>query len=205
VKVRELSVPGALEVTPVQHGDDRGVFLEWFREDRFREFTGHSLHLAQANLSRSAAGAVRGIHFAQLPPSQAKFVTCISGSALDVVVDLREGSPTFGRWDSVLLDDADRRAVYLPEGLGHAFMALEDDTLITYLCSTPYSPEREHGVHPLDPEIGIQWPTEGRDGRPLEPLLSPKDAQAPSLAEVRASGVLATYDEAVAFARSLDG
>jgi dTDP-4-dehydrorhamnose 3,5-epimerase len=203
VDVRQLSVPGALEVTPVQHADDRGVFLEWFRQDEFAEHVGHPLHLAQANCSVSSAGTLRGIHFAQLPPSQAKFVTCVSGAALDVVVDLRIGSATYGQWDSVLIDDRDRRAVYLPEGLGHAFMALEDHTVVNYLCSAPYAPGREHGVHPLDPEIGIDWPTQARDGSPLAPLLSPKDEAAPSLAEVREAGLLPTYEDAQAFTRSL--
>jgi dTDP-4-dehydrorhamnose 3,5-epimerase len=203
VDVRPLSVPGALEVTPVQHADDRGVFLEWFRQDQFAEHVGHPLHLAQANCSVSSAGTLRGIHFAQLPPSQAKFVTCVSGAALDVVVDLRIGSATYGQWDAVLIDDRDRRAVYLPEGLGHAFMALEDHTVVNYLCSAPYAPGREHGVHPLDPEIGIDWPTQARDGSPLAPLLSPKDEAAPSLAEVREAGLLPTYEDAQAFTRSL--
>jgi dTDP-4-dehydrorhamnose 3,5-epimerase len=203
VDVRQLSVPGALEVTPVQHADDRGVFLEWFRQDQFAEHVGHPLHLAQANCSVSSAGTLRGIHFAQLPPSQAKFVTCVNGAALDVVVDLRIGSATYGRWDAVLIDDRDRRAVYLPEGLGHAFMALEDHTVVNYLCSAPYAPGREHGVHPLDPEIGIDWPTQARDGSPLAPLLSPKDEAAPSLAEVREAGLLPTYEDAQAFTRSL--
>jgi dTDP-4-dehydrorhamnose 3,5-epimerase len=203
VNVRPLSVPGALEVTPVQHADDRGVFLEWFRQDQFAEHVGHPLHLAQANCSVSSAGTLRGIHFAQLPPSQAKFVTCVSGAALDVVVDLRIGSATYGQWDAVLIDDRDRRAVYLPEGLGHAFMALEDHTVVNYLCSAPYAPGREHGVHPLDPEIGIDWPTQARDGSPLAPLLSPKDEAAPSLAEVREAGLLPTYEDAQAFTRSL--
>jgi dTDP-4-dehydrorhamnose 3,5-epimerase len=201
--VREISVPGALEITPVQHGDDRGVFLEWFREDIFAKATGHSFHLAQANCSVSSAGTLRGIHFAQLPPSQAKFVTCVQGAALDVVVDLRIDSPTFGQWDSVLIDDEDRRAVYLPEGLGHAFMALEDHTVINYLCSAPYAPGREHGIHPLDPEIGISWPSTARDGSPVSPLLSRKDEAAPTLANVRDHGLLPTYDEALAFTRSL--
>jgi dTDP-4-dehydrorhamnose 3,5-epimerase len=205
VEVRELSVPGAFEVTPVQHSDDRGVFLEWFREDVFSGVTGHPLRLAQANCSVSSAGTLRGIHFAQLPPSQAKFVTCVHGAAFDVVVDLRVGSPSYGLWDAVLIDDRERRAVYLPEGVGHAFMALEDHTVVNYLCSAPYAPGREHGVHPLDPEIGIEWPTSSRDGTSITPLLSPKDEAAPFLADVRESGLLATYEEAVAFARSLLG
>jgi dTDP-4-dehydrorhamnose 3,5-epimerase len=203
VEVRELSVPGALELTPVQHGDDRGVFLEWFREDVFLEAVGHPLHLAQANCSVSGAGTLRGIHFAELPPSQAKFVTCLHGAAFDVVVDLRVGSPSYGLWDAVLIDDRARRAVYLPEGVGHAFLALEDQTAVNYLCSAPFDPAREHAIHPLDPEIGIEWPTTAPDGSPLAPLLSPRDDAAPSLADVRQQGLLATYEEALAFARSL--
>ena len=203
MKVRELSVSGALEITPVQHGDDRGVFLEWFREDRFTEATGHQLHLAQANCSVSGVGTLRGIHFAQLPPSQAKLVTCVHGAALDVVVDLRTGSPTFGQWDSVLIDDVDRRAVYLPEGFGHAFLALDEATTIAYLCSAQYAPGREHGVHPLDADLAIDWPTQDRHGRDLDYQLSAKDAAAPTLAEVGDGGLLATYEDCVAFTRGL--
>ena len=203
--VRELSIAGALEITPAQHGDDRGVFLEWFREDEFTRATGHAFRLAQANCSVSRAGTVRGIHFAQLPPSQAKMVTCMHGSALDVVVDLRVGSPTFGSWDSVFLDDQDRRVVYLPEGLGHAFMALGDNTVVNYLCSTSYAPNREHAIHPLDPEIGIDWPTATPDGRAISPLLSLKDEAAPSLATIRDRGLLPSYEDALAYTKSLAG
>ncbi len=203
--VRELSIAGALEITPAQHGDDRGVFLEWFREDEFTRATGHAFRLAQANCSVSRAGTVRGIHFAQLPPSQAKMVTCMHGSALDVVVDLRVGSPTFGSWDSVFLDDQDRRVVYLPEGLGHAFMALGDNTVVNYLCSTSYAPNREHAIHPLDPEIGIDWPTSTPDGRAISPLLSLKDEAAPSLAAIRDRGLLPSYEDALAYTKSLAG
>jgi len=205
MQVRELTVPGALELTPRQFGDDRGVFLEWFRGADLAETLGHRFELAQANLSVSAAGVLRGIHFADVPPGQAKYVTCPKGAVLDVVVDIRVGSPTYGQWDSVLLDDVDRRAIYLPEGLGHAFMSLEDGSTVAYLCSAPYAPGREHGVHPLDPEIGIAWPTEGRDGRPLSPLLSPKDAEAPTLAEARAQGLLPDAQDVAAFLASLDG
>jgi len=203
VIVRELSLPGSFEVAPVQHLDDRGNFVEWFREDVFRRVTGHDLRLAQANCSVSSTGTVRGIHFAQLPPSQAKFVTCVHGAAFDVMVDLRAGSPTFGQWQSVFLDTRHRRAAYLPEGLGHAFMALEDHTVITYLCSTPHVPGREHGIHPLDPQIGIEWPTESPTGEAIRARMSPKDDAAPTLAEVQERGLLATYEDCVAFARSL--
>ncbi len=199
--VRELAIPGAWELTPAQHADDRGVFLEWFRADEFAAMTGHRFDLAQANCSVSAAGTLRGIHFAELPPSQAKYVTCLSGAVLDVVVDLRVGSPSYGQWDAVELDDVTRRAVYLSEGLGHAFMALADGSVVSYLCSAPYAPGREHAVNPLDEDVAIAWPRFGRDGAPLTPLLSPKDRDAPSLSEVRERGVLASYDEVQRFLR----
>ncbi|GEL97660.1 dTDP-4-dehydrorhamnose 3,5-epimerase [Cellulomonas terrae] len=203
MQVRELTVPGALELTPRQFGDDRGVFLEWFAGAAFEEAVGHRLDLAQANASVSAAGVVRGIHFADVPPGQAKYVTCVRGAVLDVVVDIRVGSATFGRWDSVLLDDTDRRAIYLAEGLGHAFISLEDDSTVVYLCSAPYAPGREHGIHPLDPALGIDWPTVARDGSPLTPLLSPKDAEAPTLAEAEAAGLLPTWDAVRSFVATL--
>lgn len=203
MEIRELKVGDAYEVTPKILGDSRGGFLEWFRADKLQEATGRRLDLRQANASISSAGAIRGIHFAEVPPSQAKYVTCPKGALLDVVVDIRVGSPTFGAWDAVLLDDVDRRGVFVSEGLGHAFMALEDDTMISYLCTAPYTPAREHGVHPLDPAIGIEWPTTGRDGAELAPLLSAKDGDAPSLDEAAAQGLLPTYDAVQAFLTSL--
>nr|WP_216645510.1 dTDP-4-dehydrorhamnose 3,5-epimerase [Isoptericola halotolerans] len=198
-----MSVPGAFEITPVQHGDPRGVFLEWFKTGPFTEAVGHPLDLAQANLSVSAAGVLRGIHVADVPPGQAKYVACPRGAILDVVVDLRVGSPTFGRWDSVLLDDVDRRAVYLGEGLGHAFMSLQDASTVMYLCSTGYDPGAEHGIHPLDPAIGIDWPTTARDGSPLSPQLSDKDTAAPTLVEAEQQGLLPTLDAVNAYLASL--
>ncbi len=146
---------------------------------------------------------LRGIHFADVPPGQAKYVTCATGAVLDVVVDIRVGSPTFGQWDSVLLDDVDRRAIYLGEGLGHAFCSLEDDSTVLYLCSAGYNPAGEHGIHPMDPAIGIDWPTTARDGSPLEPLLSEKDTAAPTLAEAAEQGLLPTYDAVEAYLRTL--
>ncbi len=198
MKIRPLSIEGAWEITPVQHGDPRGLFMEWYRFDHLAEAVGHPLRLAQANLSVSAAGVVRGIHFADVPPGQAKYVTCVRGAVLDVIVDLRVGSPTFGRWEGVRLDDADRRAVYLSEGLGHGFCALSDDATLSYLCSETFNPKGEHGIHPLDPELGIEWPAE-------TPQLSAKDEAAPTLAEARASGLLPVYEECRAFTESLRG
>jgi dTDP-4-dehydrorhamnose 3,5-epimerase len=200
---RELTVPGAWEITPTLLGDPRGVFLEAFKAETFTAVLGHRFDLGQANCSVSAAGVARGIHFADVPPGQAKYVTCMRGAILDVVVDIRVGSATFGQWDSVLLDDVDRKAIYLGEGLGHAFMSLEDDTTVLYLCSTPYAPGREHGIHPLDPDVAIEWPHTARDGSPIEPLLSDKDAVAPSLADARDAGLLPDAVTVAAYGASL--
>jgi dTDP-4-dehydrorhamnose 3,5-epimerase len=199
VQVDELKVPGAWSFTPRQFPDPRGVFLEWFKADVLEQAVGHRLDVAQANHSVSSRGTLRGVHFADVPPGQAKYVYCSRGAVLDVVVDLRVGSPTFGVNDAVRLDDVDRRGVYLSEGLGHAFLALTDDANVTYLCSTPYAPGREHGVHPLDPELDLPWPTD------VPPLLSDKDAAAPTLAEARASGLLPDWQSCSAFYASLRG
>lgn len=203
MKYRELTVPGAFEITPKQFGDPRGVFLEAFKAGPFADAVGHSLDLQQVNTSVSAAGVLRGIHFADVPPGQAKYVMCAKGAVLDVVVDIRVGSPTFGTWDTVLLDDVDRRAVYLPEGLGHAFMSLEDGSTVIYLCSTGYAPGREHGIHPLDPDLAIEWPTAARDGSPLVPQLSEKDEAAPTLAEATAQNLLPTMEAVAAHLTTL--
>lgn len=200
VGVRELAVTGAWEITPKLHGDSRGAFFEWFTEQGFAEMTGHRFDMRQANCSVSSAGTLRGLHFAQLPPSQAKYVTCVRGSVFDVVVDIRVGSPTFGQWDSVLLDDVHRRSVYLSEGLAHGFLSLQDESTVMYLCSTPYAPDREHTICATDPAIGIEWPLPAG-----ALLLSERDAVAPSLEEVRAAGILPTWSEAQDFLKSLRG
>ena len=199
MQMTPLSIEGAWRVDPVQHTDERGAFLEWFKDDAFADAVGHRLDLRQANASVSAAGVVRGIHYADVPPSQAKYVTCLVGAALDVVVDLRVGSPTFGQWDSVLLDDRTRSAVYLSEGLGHAFMALRDGTTVVYLCSAPYAPGREHGVDPFDPDVAIAWPTCTPDGTPVTPVLSAKDAAAPSLREAGDVGMLPRMEDVLTY------
>lgn len=185
--LRALDIAGVWLAEPDQHTDDRGTFLEWYRAADLLAAVGHPMNLAQANLSVSVAGAVRGIHFADVPPGQAKYVTCPRGAVLDVVVDIRVGSPTYGRWQGIRLDDTDRAAVYLAEGLGHAFCALSEQATIAYLCSTPYTPAREHAVHALDPAIGIDWPV-------AVPVLSPRDAAAPSLAQARADGLLPDWE-----------
>lgn len=199
MNVRELAVAGAWEFTPKQHGDDRGLFLEWMQEATLTATIGHRFRLAQANHSISRRGTVRAVHYADVPPGQAKYVYCPRGRILDVVVDIRVGSPTFGRCDTVLLDEVDRRAVYLAEGLGHGFVALEDDSALTYLCSEPYNPGREHTVNALDPALGLPWPTD------LDLLLSPRDQAAPTLAEARQQGALPRYEDCQDYYRRLAG
>jgi dTDP-4-dehydrorhamnose 3,5-epimerase len=199
MEVRELKVPGAWEITPKLHGDSRGMFFEWLTDQGFNAFAGHRLDVRQANCSVSAAGVLRGLHFSQVPPSQAKYVTCVRGSVFDVVVDIRVGSPTFGQWDATLLDDADRRTIYISEGLGHGFLALQDNSTVMYLCSTEYNPQREHTIRATDPALAIDWPLV--DG--AAPSLSDRDAAAPSLDEVHASGLLPTWEETRRFVKGL--
>jgi dTDP-4-dehydrorhamnose 3,5-epimerase len=198
VEIRPLKIADAFEITPRLFPDDRGVFLESFRGDLLAEAIGPRPEIVQTNVSVSSRGTVRGIHFADVPPSQAKYITALTGSLVDYVIDIRVGSPTFGQWDSVLLDAVDRRAVYLREGMGLAFAALEDDTTAMYLVTAPYTPSREHGIHPLDPEVGLTLP-DGMEG----PLLSPKDQAAPTLAEAREQGLLPTYAACREFYASL--
>ncbi|MEW2305456.1 dTDP-4-dehydrorhamnose 3,5-epimerase family protein, partial [Streptomyces sp. NPDC006655] len=133
--MRPLSIEGAWVQEPKVFPDDRGSFHEWFKAEDFREALGYDLDLVQANCSVSRRGVLRGVHFADVPPSQSKYVKCVRGAVLDVIVDIRVGSPTFGRWEAVRLDEENRHAVFLSEGLGHAFMALTDDATVVYLCS----------------------------------------------------------------------
>lgn len=200
MQIRELSVPDAYEITPKQFGDDRGVFLEWYRFDRLAEVVGHPLDVRQANVSVSRRGVVRGIHFADVPPGQAKYVTAMRGTVIDYVIDIRVGSPTFGRWDSVVLDDVDRRAIYLGEGLGHAFVALTDDATVSYLVSDTFNPSAEHGVSPLDPAIALVFPLADS-----ELVLSPKDADAPTLEEAATAGLLPEYADVRMYYERLRG
>jgi dTDP-4-dehydrorhamnose 3,5-epimerase len=193
VEIQSLAIANSFVVTPKLHPDDRGAFLEWYRADELQSAVGHSLNLRQANSSVSRKGVVRGIHFAQLSPGQAKYVTCPVGAVLDFIVDLRVGSPTFGEWDSVILDDVDRRAVYLAEGLGHGFVALTENAFVNYLVSDVFRPEREHGITPLDSTIGLTFPSDIG-----ELLLSPKDTGAPTLEALMESGLLPTWEETLA-------
>lgn len=195
-----MAIPDAWVCQPVVHGDDRGAFLEWFRGDLLAHATGRSFEVVQANHSLSARGVVRGVHYADTPPGQSKIVYCVQGEALDIVVDLRVGSPTFGKSDAVLLNETERRVVVIGEGLGHAFCALQDRTSLAYLVSTPYRPEAEHTVSPLDADLGLPWPM------PVEELtLSARDEAAPTFAAAQAAGILPDYEACQAWYAGLSG
>jgi dTDP-4-dehydrorhamnose 3,5-epimerase len=193
--VRELGIPDAYEISTDVFPDDRGLFLNPFRADALADAIGRPLHVRQTNHSASKRGVVRGVHFSLLPPSQAKYVYVPHGAALDIVVDIRIGSPTYGQHEVVRLDDRDFRAVYLSEGLGHCAVALEDDTVLAYLCSTEYDPGREKGVSPTDPELALPVPADA--------LLSARDTGAPTLAEAAEQGLLPTYEACRAFYAAL--
>src|SRR5260370_10459945 len=194
-----LGIEGAWVMTPRIHTDGRGSFLEWFRDGEFAGAAGYGFGLAQGNCSVSRRGVLRGIHFADVPPAQAKYVTCVAGAVADVVVDLRVGSPGYGRWEMIRLDDEARPAVFVSEGLGHGFMALTDEATVLYLCSTPYAPVREHGIHPLDPALGIVWPAD------VAPVLSDKDAAAPPPTTADRAALLPGYKERRAYSHQLRG
>ncbi|MFI5807678.1 dTDP-4-dehydrorhamnose 3,5-epimerase family protein [Streptomyces sp. NPDC051561] len=185
---RALRVAGAYAFTPKVHRDDRGAFVSPLQEGAFTAATGHPpFPVAQVSTSVSRRGVLRGIHYCAAPPGLAQYVYCPRGRALDLVVDVREGSPTFGAWDTVLLDQEDCRATYLPVGVGHAMLALEDGTVMSYLLSDSYLPRAERYLDPLDPALGLPLPVDV----PL--LVSDRDRTAPSLADARARGLLPSY------------
>jgi len=188
VIIEPLKIRDSFRIDTAVHSDTRGSFAEWFRADKFREATGRDLDLRQGNISVSKRGVVRGIHFADVPPGQAKYVTCPSGAILDFIVDIRVGSPTFGQWDAVEVNSSLRNAVFLAEGLGHAFVSLQDDTVVSYLVTDTFKPDREHGINPLDADLQLDF------GLSLEDLhFSDKDREAPTLTEALGLGLLPTW------------
>jgi dTDP-4-dehydrorhamnose 3,5-epimerase len=179
--IEDLQIPGVWVHTPRVFPDDRGEFLEWFKAETVADKLGYPLDIPQANLSTSREGVVRGIHYADVPPGQAKYVTCVAGRILDVVVDLRRGSPTYGRHAIVDLSAADRRGLFLPVGVGHGFIvpAGTQQATVCYLVSEGYNPAAEHGVNPLDPALGIDWSASGLTEEAF--VLSDKDRDAPGV------------------------
>lgn len=187
MRIEETAVPGAYLVTPHQLHDVRGNFYEGLRTEELERVVGVPFAPRQINYSTSRRNTLRGIHSVAIPPGQAKFVTCVRGALRDIVVDLRVGSPTYGRYSSQELTAESGCSVYVPEGVGHGFLTLADDTCICYVLSTAHVPGTQIDINPLDPALALPW------GFTEPPLLSDKDAKAPTAAEAAAAGLLSTW------------
>jgi dTDP-4-dehydrorhamnose 3,5-epimerase len=185
-----LKIEGSWVFTPKKFPDERGSFHEVFKLPLLSETLGFGFDVKQVNQSVSKAGVIRGIHWADVPPGQAKYVFCPKGAIWDIVVDIRVGSPTFGSWDAAELTAENGRSVLIREGLGHVFLSLEDDTVVNYLCSEPFSPTTEHGINPLDTDLAIPFGSM-ISGANFE--VSPKDEEAPSLQQAKAANLLPVY------------
>ncbi|MEU4616199.1 dTDP-4-dehydrorhamnose 3,5-epimerase family protein [Streptomyces umbrinus] len=189
--ITETAVRDAYRIEPEPHRDQRGRLYEALRHESLRAATGHAFEVRQVNFTVSHRNVLRGIHGTTLPPGQGKIVTCVRGAALTMVVDLRVGSPTFGHHDVVRQDPDSATAVYLPDGLGLAYVALADDTCMNYLCTREYVHGTIIDVDALDPALGLPW------NLAEPPIRSARDAAARSLAEAAAGGSLPTYEECV--------
>lgn len=187
--ISEMTVPGAYRIEPEHVPDSRGLFFESVKSSALLEGTGWELTVGQVNFSVSKRNTLRGIHGTTVPPGQGKFITCVRGFVLDIAIDIRVGSPTFGHYDITYQSPESGTAVFLPDGIGHAFLALTDDTCMAYLCSEEYEPGTMIDIDALDPDLALPW----RLTEP--PIRSAKDAAAPSLAEAAAAGLLPTYEQ----------
>ena len=196
MKAHPLSISGSWKIEFNKFEDNRGFFYESFRKEDFENEIGRSLDIQQTNTSSSAKGSVRGIHYALVPPSQAKLVQCQRGSIKDYVIDIRVGSPTFGKFEEIQLNENSATAIFIEEGLAHAFVALENQTVVTYYVSEKYNPEREKGINPFDKTLNVKWPE-------IELILSEKDKDAIPLEEAKSQGLLPSFDECKAFIKSL--
>jgi dTDP-4-dehydrorhamnose 3,5-epimerase len=196
MKAQPLKISGSWKIEFQKFDDNRGFFYESFKEEDFKKLIGRNLNIKQTNTSSSSKGSVRGIHYALVPPSQAKLVQCQRGSIKDYVIDIRVGSPTFGQFEEIELNENSASAVFIEEGLAHAFVAMENQTVVTYFVTEKYNPEREKGINPFDKTLNVKWPD-------LELILSEKDKQAISLEEAKNQGLLPTFDECKKFIKSL--
>ena len=196
MKAQPLKISGSWKMEFQKFDDNRGFFYESFKEEDFKKLIGRNLNIKQTNTSSSSKGSVRGIHYALVPPSQAKLVQCQRGSIKDYVIDIRVGSPTFGQFEEIELNENSASAVFIEEGLAHAFVALENQTVVTYFVTEKYNPEREKGINPFDKTLNVKWPD-------LELILSDKDKQAITIEEAKNQGLLPSFDECKKFIKSL--
>ena len=183
MKMLKTALEDCYIIEPDRFGDDRGYFSPYFIQSNFDKlgFEG----VVQANRSKSAKGVVRGLHFQKDPKCQAKLVEVIKGAAIDVVVDIREDSPTYGKWLKVLLDENNNRQLYVPRGFAHGFVSLKDDTVFQYLIDNDYAPELEDGILWNDPEVGIDWDSIFKEYNINKPILSEKDIKRQSLSKCK--------------------
>ncbi|MDT0329529.1 dTDP-4-dehydrorhamnose 3,5-epimerase family protein [Nocardiopsis lambiniae] len=198
LRARPLGIEGAYLLPYEVFDDERGLFATPLQGAELRRVSGHGLFpVVQTSYSVSRRGVVRGVHYTQAPPGMAKYVHCPRGRALDIAVDLRVGSPTFRRHESVVLEPAAPVALYLPVGVGHLFVSLEDDTIVTYSLSVEYDPRNERALHPLDPDLGLPLPED------VTPILSERDRAAPGLAQVMEEGGLPDHRTCVELEEAL--
>jgi len=188
-----MGIQGAFVFTPVRHEDSRGHFQESFKLSSLEKELGLGFEVTQVNQSTSSKGVIRGIHFADNPPGQAKYVSCLKGAIWDVVIDLRTGSPTFGRWDGVEISSDNGKAVFIAEGLGHCFLSLEEESVVSYLCSEEYNPKIERQINPLDQDLQIGFSDFGVEFGVNDFLLSEQDSKALGFKEAFESGLLPSF------------
>jgi dTDP-4-dehydrorhamnose 3,5-epimerase len=179
MEINPLLMSGAFIVKSPMHSDQRGVFWEWYKNSDFLDFAGIDFSAKQANISVNKAFVVRGIHYSLSKIGQSKLVTCLSGSIIDVVVDIRVGSPTFGAVAYIELDSLDGRSVLIGAGLGHGFISLENNTVVAYMLDSEYSPKEEYEINPMDSDLDIDWGKHIPKDSTL--TLSEKDLNAPTL------------------------
>ena len=196
MKATPLSINGSWKIDFQRFDDNRGYFYESFKDEDFKSQIGRNFVIKQTNTSSSSKGSVRGIHYALVPPSQAKLVQCQRGSIKDYVIDIRVGSPTFGKFEEIELNENSASAVFIEEGLAHAFVALENQTVVTYYVTEKYNPDREKGINPFDKTLNVKWPE-------MELVLSEKDKQAITLEEAKNQGLLPSFDECKKFINSI--
>lgn len=206
MRVEHLDISGSYLFEAPIFPDDRGFFSAPFHGPTFREELGFELSVSQTNLSPTKKGAVRGLHYADVPPGQAKYVYAASGKILDVIVDIRVGSPTYLQHYCVELSPESGRGLYIPIGVGHMAIGLSSDAALSYLCSEAYNPPAEHGINPLDPDLQLplsDWCAKYDLGAVEDLIISQKDRSAPNLAEVAQLDALPSYDDCVAYETSL--
>ncbi|AYY12424.1 dTDP-4-keto-6-deoxy-D-glucose epimerase [Actinobacteria bacterium YIM 96077] len=195
MEARKLTVPYTYAFTDHLIREKRGASIDFYRHDSFAKAIGYPLPIAHISHTVSKRGTVRGLHFTDTPPGKSKYLYCPRGALLNMIVDLRIGSPIYGRYDVIRLDQDAIRGVFLPGGVGHAYIALADKTVLVEMCSTD-DPDIEHTIYPLDPDLELPWPSA------IEPILSEKEMNAPKLAEYEVPAKLPFYEEWVEYYES---